>query len=146
MTFDPSHLQVIAQQREAVLATIRKSGRPQLSNVLYTWDAERNVASVSTTADRAKARNLMRDPRAALYVPGAHFWTYIVADADAKIIGPTTVPGDPAGQELLRVHSTFYSNLDEDGFFQEMVDNRRLVIHLSVTHTYGLVMKTPPGD
>lgn len=145
MTFDPSHLEVIAEQREGVLATIRKNGRPQLSNILYAWDAEGNVARISTTADRAKARNLMRDPRAALYVPGTHFWTYIVADADAEIIGPTTTPGDAAGQELLTVHSTFYDNLDRDRFFQEMVDNRRLVIHLSVTHTYGLVMQTPPG-
>ena len=145
MTLDPSHLQVIAEHREAVLATIRRSGRPQLSNVLYTWNADRNVARVSTTADRAKARNLMRDPRAALYVPGAHFWTFIVADADAEIIGPTTVPGDAAGQELLSVHSTFYDNLDEDRFFQEMIDNRRLVIHLTITNTYGLVMESPPG-
>jgi hypothetical protein len=55
VTLDPSHLRVIAQQREAVLATIRKSGRPQLSNVLYTWNVDRNLASISTTADRVKA-------------------------------------------------------------------------------------------
>lgn len=69
MIDDEKLLGVIAGHREAVLATIRRDGRPQLSNVMYTWDAQSRMARVSTTATRAKARNLRRDPRATLYVP-----------------------------------------------------------------------------
>jgi PPOX class probable F420-dependent enzyme len=138
-------LDVIAAQREAVLATIKRDGRPQLSNVLYVWDAERRTARISTTADRAKARNLARDPRFSLYVGGAHFWTYVVAEGEATIIGPTTEPGDDAGQALLEVHSAFYGDLDPETFFAEMVENRRLVVELRVERTYGLVMNQPPG-
>jgi hypothetical protein len=45
----------------------------------------------------------------------------------------------------LTVHSVFYGELDEHDFFQEMVDNRRLVVRLRVAHTYGLVLARPPG-
>lgn len=145
MAIDEKLLGVIAEHREGVLATIRKDGRPQLSNILYVWDPEQRVARISTTADRAKARNLKRDPRAALYVSGPHFWSYVVADGDAELVGPTSTPGDEAGRELLQVHSAYYPGLEEGPFFEEMVANRRLVIRLRVTHTYGLVLEKPPG-
>jgi PPOX class probable F420-dependent enzyme len=145
VTVDQQHLDVIAGHREAVLATIKADGRPQLSNVLYTWDPEARVARISTTAGRVKARNLARDPRGSLYVGGSHFWTYVVADADAELIGPTTVPGDEAGQELLQVHGAFYEELDEQTFFGQMIADQRLVIRLRIVHTYGLIMEKPPG-
>jgi PPOX class probable F420-dependent enzyme len=138
-------LGVIAGHREAVLATIRSDGRPQLSNILYTWDASSRTARVSTTATRAKARNLRRDPRASLYVAGEHFWTYVVGDCDAEIIGPTTEPGDEAGRELLKLHGAFYDGLEEEPFFREMIEHERLVLRLVVSHVYGLVMDSPPG-
>jgi PPOX class probable F420-dependent enzyme len=146
MTDEEKLLGVIAGHREAVLATIRRDGRPQLSNVLYVWDEKNRMARVSTTATRAKARNLRRDPRATLYVAGEHFWTYVVADCSVEINGPTTEPGDAAGRELLEVHSAFNDGLDQEAFFREMVENRRLVLRLSVAHLYGLVMESPPGS
>jgi PPOX class probable F420-dependent enzyme len=145
MSQEDKLLEVVASARQAVLATIRRNGRPQLSNVLYTWDPQQRTARISTTAGRAKAKNLRRDPRAALYVPGAHFWAYVVADADAELIGPTTTPGDDAGRELLEVHGAFYDGLEEEPFFHEMIENERLVIRLRVSHVYGLVLDTPPG-
>jgi PPOX class probable F420-dependent enzyme len=146
MTIDEKLLELVAAQREGVLATIRKSGRPQLTNVLYTWDPEPRTARISTTADRAKARNLNRDPRASLYVPGVHFWAYAVADGDAELSGPTTTPGDDPGRELLQVHSAFYGIHDEDEFFRQMVESKRLVIRLRISHTYGVVLDKPPGS
>jgi PPOX class probable F420-dependent enzyme len=136
---------LIGQRKEAALATIRRDGRPQLSNIMYVWDAEERLARISTTASRAKARNLRRDPRGTLYVPGDHFWSFAVGDADCEIVGPTTTPGDEAGQALLAVHSAFYDGLEEDRFFREMVEAERLVLRLRVTHVYGLVMDRPPG-
>jgi PPOX class probable F420-dependent enzyme len=145
MSQEDQLLDVVAASREAVLATIRANGRPQLSNVLDVWDPQQRIARISTTATRAKAKNLRRDPRAALYVPGSHFWSYVVADADAELIGPTRTPGDEAGRELLEVHGSFYDSLEEEPFFAEMVANERLVIRLRVSHVYGLVLNAPPG-
>jgi PPOX class probable F420-dependent enzyme len=59
---DEKLLGLVAGTRQGVLATIAADGRPQLSNVLYVWDAGQRVARISTTADRVKARNLRRDP------------------------------------------------------------------------------------
>jgi PPOX class probable F420-dependent enzyme len=137
---------LIAARKQAVLATIRRDGRPQLSNILYVWDPAERTAKISTTARRAKARNLRRDPRATLYVPGEHFWSFAVADGDCELIGPTTSPGDEAGRELLGVHSAFYAELDEEQFFREMVENERLVVRLRATHVYGVTIDRPPGS
>ena len=41
-----------------MLATIKRDGRPQLSNVGYSYDPEPQLFRVSVTADRAKTRNL----------------------------------------------------------------------------------------
>lgn len=137
---------LIGERKEGVLATIRRDGRPQLSNILYVWDPAERVARISTTAPRAKARNLRRDPRATLYVPGEHFWSFAVADGECELIGPTTSPGDEAGRELLAVHSAFYDELDEQEFFKQMIDNERLVVRLRATHVYGVMIDRPPGS
>jgi hypothetical protein len=55
-------VQLIAAGRHGVLATIKPSGHPYMSNVLYVWDEENQIARISTTARRLKARNLRRDP------------------------------------------------------------------------------------
>lgn len=57
---------LLAARRLGVLATIRRDGRPQLSMVTYFYDRPAGVIRVSITADRAKTRNLWRDPRAVL--------------------------------------------------------------------------------
>jgi hypothetical protein len=45
-------------ERQGVLATVARDGRPQLSNVLYAPDADSRIVRTSTTDDRVKARNL----------------------------------------------------------------------------------------
>lgn len=145
MALDERMLKMLGEQTQGVLVTIRQDGRPQLSNILYAWDREHRLARISTTEDRAKARNLRRDPRASLYVAGNHFFSYVVADGDAELLGPTTAPGDEAGRELLQVHNGFNGSLDAEAFFQQMIEDRRLVVRLRVSRTYGLVMDTPPG-
>ena len=103
-----------------------RAGYPHLTNVLYVWDRAERVARVSTTADRVKGRILRRDPRAALHVAGAHFWSYAVAECDAELSEVATTPGDEACQELLGVHSAFYGKIvDEPAFFAQMIDARR---------------------
>ena len=64
--FDPKAL--LAEARIGVLATIKSDGRPQLSPITPTYDAEAGVVRVSMTEGRAKTVNLRRDPRATLEV------------------------------------------------------------------------------
>ena len=51
-----------------MLATIKRDGRPQLSNVAYHFDPRAVAIQVSITEPLAKTRNLRRDPRAAIVV------------------------------------------------------------------------------
>jgi PPOX class probable F420-dependent enzyme len=142
---DDKLLSLIAGTRHGVLATIAADGRPQLSNVLYVWDPDERVARISTTADRVKARNLRRDPRAALHVTGAHFWQFAVAEGPATLSAVAAEPGDEANRELLAMHAVHYGQLDEDDFYRQMITARRLVVRLHVRHVYGIALDKRPG-
>src|SRR5262249_48330581 len=50
----------LAGRRNAVLATIKKDGSPQLTPVWYRWDGEQFW--VSTTKQRAKSKDIVRVP------------------------------------------------------------------------------------
>jgi PPOX class probable F420-dependent enzyme len=130
---------LIASRREGVLATIKRSGLPQLSNVLYLPEPDGRTVRISTTADRLKARVLARDPRAVLHVTGDNFWAYAVAEGKATLTPAAADPGDEACRELLAVHSAFYGPQDEDALFAEMIARRRLVIRLGLEHVYGVI-------
>lgn len=142
---DDRLLGMIAGTRQGVLATIAADGRPQMSNVLYVWDPDERVARISTTADRAKVRNLRRDPRAALHVSGRHFWQFAVADGAVTLSDVAAEPGDAATRELLEMHGFHYGQLDEDDFYRQMIAARRLVVRLQARRIYGVALDDPPG-
>jgi len=77
--FDDKLLAVISCNSIGVLATIKRDGRPQLSNVQYHFDARSLVLQVSVTEPRAKTRNLRRDPRAVM--PEIHQRDMFFADS-----------------------------------------------------------------
>jgi PPOX class probable F420-dependent enzyme len=128
---------LIADHRRGVLVTLKRDGRPQLSNIAYGFDGE--VVRISVTADRAKTRNLLRDPRASLHVTTPDFWRWAVAEGTAELSAVTTEPGDAAGLELLELHDDVQQtpHPDPDEFFAAMVKDRRQVVRLRVEHLYG---------
>ena len=130
---------LVAGGRQGALATVARDGRPQLSNVLYLAEAASRVIRISTIARRVKARNLARDPRAALHVRGGDFWQYAVAEGTAALSAVASVPDDDACRELLAVHSAFYGEQEPSAFCREMIANSRLVVRLQVTHLYGVI-------
>jgi len=130
---------LVAGSQQGTLATIKSDGAPQMSNVLYVPDSASRVIRISTTAGRAKSRNLARDPRAALHVAGDDFWNYAVAEGNVTLSDIASVPGDAATAELFAVHSAFHRELDRDTFHDEMIEHRRLVVRLHVTRVYGVI-------
>jgi PPOX class probable F420-dependent enzyme len=142
---DEKLLALIAGSGQGILATIAANGRPQLSNVLYVWDPDTRTARISTTADRVKARNVRRDPRAALHVSGGHFWQFAVGEGPATVSDVATEPGDAATRELLELHTAHYGALDEEKVSADLIAAHRLVVRLHVQHVYGVALDRPPG-
>ena len=83
LVFDEKLLAVISGNSLGVLSTIKRDGRPQLSNVSYYFDPRNVAIQVSVTEPRAKTRNLRRDARASIHVGADDGWAYAVAEGDA---------------------------------------------------------------
>src|ERR1700738_422027 len=95
--FDDKLLAVIADNSLGVLATVKRDGRPQLSNVSYYFDARNVAVQVSVTEPRAKTRNLRRDPRASLLVSSDDGWSYAVAAGAAQLAPAPRAAAGPGG-------------------------------------------------
>jgi uncharacterized protein len=140
--FDDKLLAVIADNSLGVLATVKRDGRPQLSNVSYYFNARSLAVQVSVTEPRAKTRNLRRDPRASLLVSSDDGWSYAVAEGNAELTPPASALDDNTVEALI----TLYRNIagehpDWDDYRQAMVTDRRVLLTLPITHVYGM----PPG-
>src|ERR1700739_4295577 len=143
--FDDKLLAVIADNSLGVLATVKRDGRPQLSNLSYYLDARNVAVQVSVTEPRAKTRNLRRDPRASLLVSCDDGWAYAVAAGGAGLTppaGPAVAVDDDTVEALI----TLYRNIagehpDWDDYRQAMVTDRRVLLTMPIAHVYGM----PPG-
>jgi PPOX class probable F420-dependent enzyme len=135
---DPHLLAVVAAARSGVLTTIKRDGRPQLSNVTYSWDD--GLIRVSVTDDRAKTRNLRRDPRVSLHVTSPDFWTWVVVEGTAELTPVAADPHDATVEELVGYYrDTGGEHPDWDDYRQAMVADRRLVVRFRPEHAYGQV-------
>ncbi|MEG8275240.1 PPOX class F420-dependent oxidoreductase [Streptomyces sp. AHA2] len=134
---DEDASKLLAGQQFGTLATVKRSGHPHQTTMVYSWDAASRTLRFSTTADRIKVKHLRRDPRASLHVQGANVWSFAVAEGEAEISEPTTVPGDAAGRELLAMIPDFAKPEDEDAFLRQQVAERRVVIRLKANRLYG---------
>lgn len=129
---------LISSQHHGVLVTLKRDGRPQLSNVAYSYYPDERVIRISVTDDRAKTRNLRRDPRASFYVTAPDFRGYQVAEGDAELSPVSAKPDDATVDELIDVYRAVVGeHPDWDEFRTAMVDERRLVVRLHVNRTYG---------
>jgi PPOX class probable F420-dependent enzyme len=140
--FDDKLLAVISGNSLGVLATIKRDGRPQLSNVSYHFDTRNVVIQVSITEPRAKTRNLRRDPRASILVSSDDGWSYAVAEGDAVLTPPAADPNDETVEALIALYRNIAGeHPDWDEYREAMVTDRRVVLTLPITHLYGM----PPG-
>lgn len=140
--FDDKLLAVISGNSLGVLATIKRDGRPQLSNVTYYFDSRAVAFQVSITEPRAKTRNLRRDERASILVSSDDGWSYAVAEGTAELTPPAADPGDDTVEALVALYRNIAGeHPDWDDYRTAMVTDRRVVLTLPVSHLYGM----PPG-
>ena len=120
-----------------VLVTIKRDGRPQLSNVTYLYDGER--IRVSLTADRAKTKNLRRDPRASLYVNGPGGRSYVVLEGKAELTPVAADEHDDTVEQLVNYYrEASGEHPDWDDYRRAMVADKRLLFTMTVDHSYGM--------
>ncbi|MEO1064022.1 MAG: PPOX class F420-dependent oxidoreductase [Actinomycetota bacterium] len=132
-------LSFASEHHHGVLLTLRRDGRPQSSNIAYAMDGP--VARISVTDDRAKTKNLRRDPRASLHVSAGDFWSYAVLEGTAELSPVAAEPGDETCRLLADVYrgASGEEHPDWDEFHAAMVADRRLVISIHTERAYGMV-------
>lgn len=134
---DAALRRLLESSQKGVLVTLKRGGRPQLSNIIYavTYD----VVRISVTDTRAKTKNLRRDPRASMHVTSDDFWSYAVVEGDAELSPVAADPADDTVEELVALYRAMRGeHPDWDDYRASMVRDRRLVVRLPVTRIYGM--------
>ena len=133
-------LEFATKQRRSVLTTIRRNGRPQLSNVgHFVYDD--GVVRISITADRAKYHNMKREPWAALHVTQADYWAYAVLEGAADLSPVAAQPDDETVDELVRLYRDISGQEHPDWaeYRAAMVSDQRVVVRLRPDRAYGML-------
>jgi PPOX class probable F420-dependent enzyme len=120
------------------LATLKRDGRPQLSIVSYAFDRDTRLVRASVTDDRAKTRNIRRDPRVSFQVTASDGSAYAVAEGTAELTPVAAEPDDATVEELIEVYRAILGeHPDWADYRATMVADRRLVFRLSIDRVYG---------
>jgi PPOX class probable F420-dependent enzyme len=112
----------------AVLATFRRDGRPQLSPVGAGIDDEGRV-EISSRTTAMKVKNLRRDPRISLCVLNSGFY-----GAWGQVEGTAEIIEQPAALDLL---VGYYRRIagehpDWDEYRQAMIDEKRVLVRFAI--------------
>jgi PPOX class probable F420-dependent enzyme len=135
---DDALVAMFAEQRGGVLITIKRDGRPQASVVAHAFDTATRTVRVSVTADRAKTRNLRRDPRASYQVIRPDLGAYAVGEGIAELTPTAADPHDATVEALVELYRTVGGeHPDWDEYRAAMVADGRLVLTLPLQHIYG---------
>jgi PPOX class probable F420-dependent enzyme len=118
----------LTDHHNAVLATFRRDGRPQLSVVGATVDAQGRVI-ISTRQTAIKTKNLRRDPRVSVIVMSSGFY------GDwAQVEGTAEIVEQPEAIELLvdyyRRMAGEHDNWDE--YRAAMVEEQRVLVRFEI--------------
>jgi PPOX class probable F420-dependent enzyme len=122
-----------------VLITIRADGRPQSSDIVFV--VEDGAFLISLTADRAKTRNLLRDPRAVLHITDPASWSYVSLDGVVELSPVTLEPGDATSDLLVAYYerATGGPHPDWDDYRRAMVEQHRLVARFTPNSAVGQI-------
>ncbi len=127
-----------AGRRNALLTTIRSDGRPQQSVIFYLLDGDR--FTISVTATRAKTKNLMRDPRAALFVPSDDVFVWAGFDGRVELSDVARSPDDAVVDRLVDYYRRGNGEHEDwDAFRRAMVEDQRLVATFVASSATGIL-------
>jgi PPOX class probable F420-dependent enzyme len=126
-------------RQQGVLVTIKRDGRPQLSNITYSVGDD-GVIRISVTASRAKTANARRDERVALHVTRDDFYAYAVIEGRAEVTPVASDPHDATVEELIEYYrAAAGEHPDWDDYRRVMVADGRLVLRIHPERAYGML-------
>ena len=130
---------VIAAGNLGTVATIKKDGRPQLSDVSY--HAAGRLVRFSTRTTLAKVHNLRRDARVSMKVTAPDGYGYAVVEGKAELSPVAWALDDAVVEELIEIYRTIRGeeHPDWDDYRRAMVADGRLIVRFRVDHLYGWV-------
>ena len=118
----------LRDNHQAVLATFRRDGRPQLSPVGAGIDDEGRV-EISSRETAMKVKNLRRDPRISLCLLGPHWYAQW-----GQVEGIAEIVDQPEALDLL---VGYYRRIagehpDWDEYRQAMIDEKRVLVRFVI--------------
>jgi PPOX class probable F420-dependent enzyme len=131
-------LSFVRPRHQGVLTTIKKDGRPQISNIAYATGDD-DVILISVTDSRAKTANLRRDPRASLYVLGDNFFQWAVLEGTIELSPVAADPHDATVDLLVAYYKGANGEHDDwEDYRAAMVADKRLVLSFRPERAYGI--------
>ena len=137
----PEHLWTLfGTGHRGVLVTLKRDGRPQLSNVGYLYNADSHEVLMSVTNERAKTRNLRRDPRASIHVTTPDFGAYVVGEGQVQLSAVASASHDEVVDQLVDHYRALQGEHQDWAQFRlAMVSEQRLLVRLPLTNVYGWI-------
>jgi PPOX class probable F420-dependent enzyme len=127
----------VAENRRGVLTTFRRDGSAQMS--IITCGPLRDGVAFTTTEDRAKLRNLRRNPRCSLLVAREDWSAYVVLQGTARLLSADNTDTDEIRMVLRDVYRTAAAteHPDWDEYDRAMMEQRRSAVIVVPEHIYG---------
>jgi PPOX class probable F420-dependent enzyme len=130
--------QFIQDNPQGVLTTYRKNGKAQMS--IVTVRPHRGGIGISITEDRAKFKNLLRNPACSLLISTADWWSgFIVADGNAELIWSGNTDKETLRLARREIYSaTTRRRANDWDEYDALVDaDKRVAVILQPDHMYG---------
>ena len=127
----------LTSNHNGALTTFRRNGAAQMS--IVTCGIYGDGVAFTTTEDRAKLRNLLRNPRCTILVGTDDWRNFVVLEGEARLVGIDNASEDEYRETLRDVFRTAaaqeHPNWPE--YDQAMRDDRRFGVIVTPSHVYG---------
>ena len=127
----------LRNNHDAVLTTFRRNGAAQMS--IVTVGALEDSVAFTTTGERAKLRNLIRNSRCSILVSGPSWRPYLVFEGYAQIISQTNHDKELWLQMLRKIYTSASgkNHPDWDDYDEAMIRDKRVGVKIVAEKLYG---------
>lgn len=129
--------QFLTANHNGALTTFRRSGAAQMS--IVTCGIYGDGVAFTTTGDRAKLRNLRRNPGCTILVGTQDWRNFVVLEGQARLVGTDTAGADEYRETLREVYRAAAGREHPDWpeYDQAMLDDGRYAVIVTPSHVYG---------